>query len=86
MSEAVTSVMLPGRGLVRWPTGEERVEYRVTIRLDNTVSRIWIAEPVPEIFRPTRHGNIFLHMHEGRRIAVNVAPNGHFRQMTRFGN
>ncbi len=54
------------------------MEYRVTIRLDNTVSRISIAEPLPAILhRPVRHGNIFLHMPEGRRIALNIAPNAH---------
>jgi hypothetical protein len=35
MSEPLTSVVLAGRGLLRWPGGEERVHYRVTIRLDN---------------------------------------------------
>ena len=49
MSEPITSVVLAGRGLLRWPGGEERVKYRVTIRLDNTVIRVWVGEPVPAI-------------------------------------
>src|SRR5438270_584533 len=78
MSEPITSVVLAGRGLLRWPLGEERVNYRVTIRLDNVISGIWVGSPVPDILhRPSRHGNMFLHMPEGRRIALNVAPNAH---------
>ena len=78
MVEPITSVVLAGRGLLRWPGGEERVHYRVTIRLDNAVTGIWVGSPVPEILhRPSRHGNIFLHMLEGRRLALNVAPTGH---------
>lgn len=78
MSEAVRSVMLAGRGLIRWPGGEERVPYRVTIGLDNTIGAIYVGEPVPQILtRPSRHGRIFLHMPEGRRVALNVAPTGH---------
>ena len=78
MPEAIRSIMLAGRGLLRWPGGEERVNYRVTVGLDNTVSHIHIAAPVPDILhRPSRHARIFLHMPEGRRIAINVAANGH---------
>lgn len=78
MSEAVRSVFLAGRGLLRWPGGEGRVHYRVTIGLDNTLSAIHVGEPVPPILmRPSRHGRIFLHMPEGRRLALNVAPTGH---------
>ena len=33
---------------------------------------------IPSILhRPSRHGNLFLHMPEGRRVPLNVAPNGH---------
>ena len=78
MGEPVTSVVLAGRGLLRWPGGEERVGYRVTVGLDNVVHGIWIGSHVPDILhRPSRHGKIFLHMPEGRRLALNVAPNGH---------
>ena len=35
MAEAIRSVILAGRGLLRWPGGEERVNYRVTVALDN---------------------------------------------------
>ncbi len=78
MNEAVTSVMLAGRGLLRWPNGEERVRYRVTVGLDSVVKRIWVGAPVPEILhRPSRHGKIFLHTPDGRRLGLNVAPNGH---------
>ncbi len=77
MSEAVRSVVLAGRGLLRWPGGEERVHYRVTIVLDNVISSIHVSEPMPSILRrPSRHGRIFLHTPEGRRIALNVAPTG----------
>jgi|GraSoiStandDraft_48_1057284.scaffolds.fasta_scaffold415639_2 hypothetical protein len=78
MSEPVTSVVLAGRGLLRWPGGEERVSYRITVGLDSVVHGIWIGSPVPDVLRrPSRHGNIFLHMPEGRRLPLNVAPNGH---------
>ena len=78
MPEPITSVVLAGRGLLRWPGGEERVNYRVTIRLDNSVTGIWVGDPIPSILhRPSRHAHIFLHMPEGRRIGLNVAPNGH---------
>jgi hypothetical protein len=78
MSEPVTSVVLAGRGLLRSPGSEERVSYRVTVGFDGVVHGMWIGSPVPEILhRPSRHGNIFLHMPEGRRVPLNVAPNGH---------
>lgn len=78
MPEPITSVVLAGRGLLRWTGGEERVDYRVTIGLDNRVRGVWVGEPVPAILhRPTRHANIYLHMPEGRRIGVNVEPNRH---------
>jgi hypothetical protein len=57
MPEAVRSVVLAGRGLLRWPGGEERVHYRVTIGLDNVISSIHVSEPTPSILRrPSRHG------------------------------
>ena len=78
MSEPVQSVILAGRGLLRWPGGEERVHYRVTIGLDSTIGSIHVSEPTPPILtRPSRHGRMFLHMPEGRRLALNVAPTGH---------
>lgn len=78
MSEAIRSVVLAGRGLLRWPGGEQRLNYRVTVGLDNSIGVIHIDGPVPDILsRPSRHGGIFLHMPEGRRLALNVAPNGH---------
>ena len=78
MNEPVTSVMRAGRGLLRWPSGEERVHYRVTVGLNSVVNRIWIGSPVPAILsRPSRHAKIFLHTPDGRRLALNVAANGH---------
>lgn len=78
MPEPIRSVMLAGRGLLRWPGGEERVNYRVTVQLDNTVGTVWIASPGAEVLhRPSRHGNIYLHMPEGRRLPINIAPNGY---------
>jgi hypothetical protein len=78
MTEAIRSVMLAGKGLLRWPGGEERVNYRITVALDNTITRVHIGSPSPDILRrPSRHGRIYLHMPEGRRLALNVAPNGH---------
>lgn len=78
MPEAIRSVVLAGKGLLRWPGGEERVNYRVTIGLDSAISAIHIGPPVPDILgRPSRHGRIFMHMPEGRRLALNVAPNGY---------
>jgi len=78
MKEAVKSITLAGRGLLRWPSGEERCHYRVTVGLDSTVGGIWVGSPAPDILhRPNRHGNMFLHMPEGRRLALNVAANGH---------
>ncbi|MBV9084625.1 MAG: hypothetical protein JOZ62_18270 [Acidobacteriaceae bacterium] len=77
-TEPVKSVMLAGRGLLRWPGGEERVHYRVTVGFHNAIEKIWIGASVPEILhRPSRHGDIFLHMPEGRRLKLKVAPNGH---------
>lgn len=78
MREAVQSVMLAGRGLLRWPGNEERVDYRVAIRLDSVIGAIQIGPPVPDVLgRPIRHGDIFLYMQDGRRISLNVAPNGY---------
>jgi hypothetical protein len=78
MSKQVHSVLLAGKGLLRWPTGEERAPYRVTVGLDSTIQAIHVGPPTPEILhRPSRHGRLFLHMPEGRRIPLNVAPNGH---------
>ena len=77
MSEEVRSVLLAGKGLLRWPTGEERVHYRVRIGFGGEIQTINIGPAVPDILhRPSRHARLFLHMPEGRRIALNVAPNG----------
>lgn len=78
VGEKIESVMLTGRGLVRWPGGEEQVSYRVSVGLDGTISALHVGPSVPEILRrPSRHGRIFLCMPEGQRIALNVAPNGY---------
>lgn len=78
MLAVVQSVVLAGKGLLRWPGGEERVRYSVLVGLDNCVGKIHVGPPTPEILRrPSRHGAIFLHMPEGRRLALNVAPNGY---------
>ena len=78
MSEAVQSVMLFGQGILRWPGGEECVSYRVTVGLNNTAGAIHVGPPAPGILaRPSHHSGIFLHMQDGRRIALNIAPNGH---------
>src|SRR5438309_5055403 len=78
MSEPITSVALAGSGLLRWPGGEQRIKYRVTVGLDSRIYKIWIGSPSPDILRrPSRHGHIVLQMPEGRRVAINVAANGH---------
>ena len=78
MPEAIRSVMLAGNGLLRWPGGEERVHYRVNVGFDSTINGIHVGPPVPDVLlRPSRHGGLFLYMPEGRRLALNVAPNGH---------
>lgn len=78
MSEPVRSIMLAGRGLLGWPGAEEGVDYRVTVGLDSVIGGIHIGPPMPDILRrPSRHGRIFLQMADGRRLALNVAPNGH---------
>lgn len=78
MPEAIQSVILAGRGLLRWSGAEERVPYRIILRLDNTINSIHIGPPTPAVlYRPGRHGQIFLHTPEGRRVPLNVAPNGH---------
>ena len=78
MPEAVQAVVLAGRGLLRWPCGEERVTYKVTVGLDSSIGKIHIDAPMPAILgRPSGEGRIFLHTPEGRRLGINVAPNGH---------
>lgn len=65
MAESIRSVMLAGKGLLRWPGGEERVNYRMTVGLDSTIEAIRIGPVVPDILhRPSRHGRIYLHMPE----------------------
>ena len=83
--EKVGSVMLAGRGLVRWPGGEERVSYRVSVGFDGTISAVHVGPPVPGILqRPSRHGRICLYMPEGQRIALDVAPNGRLSPYSRL--
>ena len=78
MPEPVRSIMLAGRGLIRWPGGEEFVHYRVTVGFDSAIAAIHIGPPLPAILgRPSRHADIFLEMQGGRRLALNVAPNGY---------
>lgn len=78
MSEAIRSVMLAGSGRLCWPGGKEDVFYRVTVRFDNEISAIHVGPPLPAILtRPSRHGGLFLEMQGGRRLALNVAPNGY---------
>lgn len=78
MSQEVRSVVLAGKGLLRWPSGDERVDFRVTVGLDGCIESIHVGPPVPEILhRPSSHGRLYLVMPQGQRIALNVAPNGH---------
>jgi len=70
--------MLAGDGLLRWPGHEQRVQYRMSVGFDSVVSGIHIAPPEAEVLRrPSRHQDLYLHTPEGRRIALNVDPNGH---------
>jgi len=78
MHVAIQSVMLAGDGLLRWPGHEQRVKYRMSVGFDSVVSGIHIAPPDAEVLRrPSRHQGLYLHTPEGRRIALNVDPNGH---------
>lgn len=78
MSQAIQSVMLAGRGVLRWPGREERVHYRLTVGLDCVISGIHITPPDLDILRrPSRHLGLYLRLPEGRRIALNVSPNGY---------
>ena len=78
MAEAIRSVVIAGKGLLRWPGGEERVPYRITVGLDGVIGGIHLGPNVPSILRrPSRHANIYLYMPEGRRLALNVAANRH---------
>jgi hypothetical protein len=70
--------MFAGIGELRWPGGEERVKYRLLVGLDSVISGIHIHPADLSILRrPSRHMGLFLHTPEGRRIGLNVAPNGH---------
>ena len=78
MAEAIQSVMLAGNGLLRWPGHEERVQYRFTVGFDSVITGIHVEPPDVDILRrPSRHSGLYLHTPEGRRLALNVAPNGH---------
>jgi hypothetical protein len=78
MHDAVRSVMLAGKGLLRWPGGEEPVNYSVTVGFDNAIAAVRVGPPLPPILqRPIRHGGIYLEMQGGRRLALNIAPNGY---------
>jgi hypothetical protein len=78
VAEAIRSVMLAGKGLLRWPGGEERVQYGISVGFDGSIGGIHIGPSSPGILRrPSRHANIYLYTPEWRRIALNVAANGH---------
>jgi hypothetical protein len=78
MPEAIQKVMLAGNGLLRWPGREERVHYRLVVGFDGAISRINITPTDLDILRrPTGHLGLYLHMPEGRRISLNLAPNGY---------
>ena len=78
MPEAIRSVMLAGVGELRWPGGEERVQYRLLAGLEGVISGIHVYPADLKILqRPSRHLGLFLHMPDGRRLGLNVAPNGH---------
>lgn len=78
MAQAIQTVMLAGKGLLRWPGHEERVRFRLTVGLDGVIGAIHITPPDLDILRrPSRHLGLYLHTPEGRRLALNVAPNGH---------
>ena len=78
MPEAIRSVMFAGSGRLCWPDGEEHVAYRVTVGFDNEIMAIHVGPPLPRILaRPSRHGGLLLKMQGGRRLALNVAPNGY---------
>ena len=69
--------MLAGKGVLRWPGGEERVQYKVSVGFDGIVGRIWMGPVLPYYLRhASRHG-VVLYMPEGRRLALNVAANGY---------
>ncbi len=70
--------MLAGNGLLRWPGGEERVHYRLTVGFDSVVSGVHITPPDAEsLRRPSRHSGLYLYTAEGRRVPLNVGPNRH---------
>jgi hypothetical protein len=78
MAEAIESVMLAGNGLLRWPGNERRVHYKMTVGFDSVVSAIHLTPPDVDVLRrPSRHSGLSLCTAEGRRLALNVAPNGH---------
>jgi len=78
MSETICNVMLAGSGILRWPGREERVHYRLTVGFDNVISQVHITPPEVDILRrPSRHLGLYLHMPEGRRLPLNIAPNGY---------
>lgn len=70
--------MLAGSGLLRWPGKEERVHYKFTVGFDGVIAGIHITPPDVDILRrPSRHFGLYLHTPEGRRLALNVAPNAY---------
>lgn len=78
MAEAIQSVMLAGDGLLRWPGNEQRVHFRLVVGFDSVIGGIHITPgDVDVLRRPSRHMGIYLHTPEGRRLALNVAPNGY---------
>lgn len=78
MLEPIRSVMLAGTAVLRWPGGEERVKYRLTVGLDCVIGGIHVyPEELDILRRPSRHLGLYLQMPEGRRLGLNVAPNGY---------
>jgi hypothetical protein len=77
MNEPVKSSLFTGYGVLRWPAGEEEVEYKITVGFDGVVSRMWIGPDRPGFLsRASRHA-VVLYMGDGRRIGVNVSATGH---------
>jgi hypothetical protein len=78
MPEPIESVMLAGNGLLRWPGKELRIHYRLTVGLDCSISRIDMTpQDAGILWPPNWNSGLYLQMPEGRRLALNVAPNGH---------
>jgi hypothetical protein len=78
VAEAIRSVVVAGKGLLRWPGGEEGVQYRITVGLNGGIGGIHLGPDAPGILRhPGHRASMYLYMPEGWKIPLNVAPNGH---------